>query len=82
VLTVKETAVVARVSEALVYAWIAAGVLAHHRMGRPGRRGTIRIAEADLEAFLAAQRRQKPEEPAMPAQRRKVVLHHLTMPSS
>jgi excisionase family DNA binding protein len=51
-LTVKQAAKRAGVSPGVVYQWIGALILAHHRLGRPGTRGAIRIAEADLEAFL------------------------------
>ena len=51
-LTVKKVASVAGVSAGLVYIWIGSGVLPHYRVGRPGCRGGIRVAEADLEAFL------------------------------
>jgi excisionase family DNA binding protein len=57
-LSVKGAAQQLGVSEGLVYAWTAAGALAHHRLGLPGKRGVIRIAEADLEAFLASQKRE------------------------
>ena len=41
------------VSDSLVYEWCAAGLLPHYRLGRKGRRGCIRIDEAELDAFLA-----------------------------
>ena len=52
-LTVKEVAARLRVSSGLVYEWCKTGTLKCKRFGRPGRRGTIRIAEEDLAAFLA-----------------------------
>ncbi|MFO0849849.1 MAG: helix-turn-helix domain-containing protein [Gemmataceae bacterium] len=52
-LTVKQAAVRAGVSDSLVYAWCRDGGLRHSRFGRPGRRGCIRIATADLERYLA-----------------------------
>ena len=60
VLTVKNVAELAGVSVALVYDWVTSGMLTHYRVGRAGRRGGIRIAEADLEAFLLTLR-QGPE---------------------
>jgi hypothetical protein len=66
-LSVKAAATRAGVSPALVYAWVTAGLLSHCRLGMPGRRGCIRIAEADLEAFLQAQKREgRPVEPPAP----------------
>jgi excisionase family DNA binding protein len=51
-LTVKEAAAYARVSQALVYEWCKEGRLAHHRLGKQGRRGKIGIDPSDLDAFL------------------------------
>ncbi len=51
-MTVKEAAARACVSESLIYAWCQAGVLPHARFGRTGRRGTIRIEAADLETVI------------------------------
>ena len=52
-LTPKQAADKAGVSTSLVYEWCAQGLLPHYRFGRQGRRGTIRIDEIELEAFLA-----------------------------
>ena len=52
-MSVKQAAERAGVSDSLVYAWCRDGGLRHSRFGRPGRRGCIRIAPADLERFLA-----------------------------
>ena len=49
--TVRETATYAHVSAKTVRRWLNAGVLPFHRLGR-----NIRIAEADLLAFLAERR--------------------------
>ena len=56
-LTVNEAAERAAVSASLIYGWCSAGLLAHHRLGLAGRRGSIRIDEVDLGAFLASQKR-------------------------
>jgi excisionase family DNA binding protein len=53
-LTVAQAAERASVSESLVYEWIAAGVLPHLRLGKPGKRGVIRIEPIDLDGFLMA----------------------------
>jgi excisionase family DNA binding protein len=70
VLTVKQAAERLGISPALVYGWCNAGLLPHHRLGLPGHRGCIRIAEADLDAFLVSQkregRRQAPPPPGKP----------------
>ncbi len=55
-LSVKMAAARAGVSPALVYVWIESGMLAHYRLGSKGSRGRIRIAEADLDVFLASMR--------------------------
>lgn len=52
-LTVKEAAERASVSESLVYEWISEGVLPHLRLGKLGKRGCIRIAQEELDVFLA-----------------------------
>jgi excisionase family DNA binding protein len=82
-LTVKDAAARAGVSAGLVYSWVTAGLLAHHRLGMPGKRGCIRIAEGDLDAFLARQKREgRQEVPPPPAPRpRPTRLKHLHLPS-
>lgn len=65
-MTVKEAARRVGVSESLVYEWVNSGLLAHFRFGRKGKRGSIRIEEADLSAFLASCRQEaKPEVPPL-----------------
>jgi excisionase family DNA binding protein len=65
-LTVRQAAERAGVSQALVYDWVGSGELAHYRLGREGRRGAIRIAQADLDAFLATRRVGAAPQPAPP----------------
>lgn len=62
-LTVQQVAIVANVSAQLVYSWCNSGQLAHLRLGTPGKRGTIRIEEADLLDYLASCRQAKPATP-------------------
>jgi excisionase family DNA binding protein len=57
---VKQAAARLGVSPSLVYAWVESGVLSHYRLGRQGRRGCIRIAETDLDAFLASRKVESP----------------------
>jgi hypothetical protein len=40
------------VSESLVYEWCAAGALPHLRLGKPGKRGCIRIVPEEFDEFL------------------------------
>ena len=47
-LTPKQAAERAVVSLSMVYQWCQDGVLVHYRFGRPGKRGRIRIEDADL----------------------------------
>ena len=53
-LTPKQVAARVGVSDSLIYEWCMEGLLMHYRFGGKGRRGCIRIEEADLNAFLAA----------------------------
>ena len=61
-LSVKQAGERAGVSSSLVYQWCADGRLRHYRFGGKGKRGCIRIDEADLEDFLTSCR----QEPAAP----------------
>lgn len=51
-LTVSQVAARMAVSPSLVYQLIDSGKLGHHRIGNG--RGTIRVSESDLEAYLSA----------------------------
>lgn len=57
-LTPKQAAERAVVSLSLVYQWCQDGVLVHYRLGRPGKRGRIRIEETDLTVFLETCRKE------------------------
>ena len=82
-LTPRQAAAELGVSVSLVYGWVESRQLAHYRVGTKGRRGAIRIAKADLDAFIEAlkvpaaaeQIRQVP-----PAPKRKIKLEHLQLP--
>jgi excisionase family DNA binding protein len=56
VLTVKRAAADVGVSQNLIYSLCAAGEIKHLRLGGPGRRGKILIAEEDWTAYLAARK--------------------------
>jgi excisionase family DNA binding protein len=79
VLTVKQAAEKAGVSQALVYGWVGGGELAHFRLGGKGRREAIRIAEADLDAFLTGRRVGAVPQPAPPPPRLQVAFEHLCL---
>lgn len=66
-LSIRQAAERLSVSESLVRAWCRSGALAHVRLGGPGRRGVIRIAPADLEAFLAGRRVEAPAPASVPS---------------
>ena len=77
-LSVKTAAARAGVSAALVYGWVASGLLAHYRLGANGRRGKIGISEADLDAALETMKRNgRPEAPPPVPKRQPVKLRHL-----
>jgi excisionase family DNA binding protein len=78
--TVKSAAEKAGVSAGLVYVWVENGVLPHFRLGKPGSRGSIRIAESDLELFLASLKRgEGPKESVPPARTKKRVFRHINV---
>jgi len=78
-LTVRQVAELATVSVAMVYGWCQSGLLPHLRLGGKGRRGCIRVEEADLQAFLAAQKREgrRDEPPPAPKLPPKSAFKHL-----
>ena len=57
-LTVKQAAELAGVSDSLVYEWCAENLVVHYRFGKKGHRGKVMIDEKDLEAFLASCRQE------------------------
>ena len=61
-LSPKQAAEKIGVSDSLLYEWCAQGLLPHYRFGRKGKRGCIRIEEAELEAFLARCRQETRQE--------------------
>jgi excisionase family DNA binding protein len=79
--TVKTAAERLSVCPSVVYDLVASGILPHYRIGKKGCRGAIRIDEADLNAFLAAQKREKGPATTMPPAPRKphVILKHLRL---
>lgn len=74
-LTVKEAAAKAHVSPSLIYELCSLGVLPHIRLGRPGKRGCIRIDSDELDGFLAGCRKERPLPAASPR------FKHLNLPS-
>lgn len=78
-LTVKAAAERMGISESLVYELCACGSLPHVRIGRPGSRGCIRLAEADIEAFLASQK-VGGSAPSRPPPKEKKVFKHVVIP--
>ena len=75
-MTVKQAATHATVSESIIRAWVASGLLAHYRLGKPGSRGKIMIKVEDLDAFLARQRVEKAV-PVPTVKKPKVAFRHL-----
>ncbi len=79
-LTVKQAAERACVSEGLIRGWVAAGQLPHFRLGAKGKRGKIIIDETDLDGVLASFKvgRKEPEPKLAPAAPRSA-FHHLKL---
>lgn len=78
--TVKTAAEQMGVCPSVVYELVDAGELPSYRIGKPGRRGTIRIAEGDLEAYLESHKKgESPAAVSPPAMKKKIVLKHLTL---
>jgi len=74
-LTVEQAAAHLQVSRSIVYSLIECGKLACHRIGL--KRGTIRIAVADLDAYLESCRQGEcVEEPPIP---RRTKLKHIKL---
>jgi hypothetical protein len=61
--------------------WIESGMLTHYRLGSKGSRGRIRIAEGDLDAFLASMRKEGGQASMPAAKIKRVKLAHLHLPS-
>ncbi len=82
-LKVRDAAQRAGVSLGLIYAWIKGGLIAHYRVGTPGTRGTIRIADVDLDSFLDTLKkdRQAAKPAYVPPKAHPMKLSHLTLPS-
>jgi excisionase family DNA binding protein len=53
-LTVKQAAAHAGVSESLIYQWCDERRLVHYRVGGVGKRGKILVDPADLDGFMAS----------------------------
>jgi excisionase family DNA binding protein len=80
-LTVKQAALQLGVCASLVYSWCRSGMLPHFRLGATGKRGGIRIAEADLDGFLAEFKREGRRETPPPPRAKAHRLTHLHLPS-
>ena len=78
-LTVKGAAEKTGVSPAMIYGWCASGRLVHLRLGGKNRRGSIRIAEDDLDAFLASCKQGERKEPPPVQKQPPLKLKHLQL---
>jgi excisionase family DNA binding protein len=82
VLTVKLAAARIGVSPGLIYDWVGSGVLPHFRVGRVGRRGGIRLAAADPDAFLLTLKQGRGPKVTTPPALPPVKLKHLRLKPS
>ncbi len=76
-LTVNQVAEQLGVSPGLVYGWCEGHLLSHYRVGAGGKRGSIRIGEEDLAAFLRARRVEPHQQDPAPQRPLPVKLKHL-----
>ena len=82
-MNVKSAALKAGVSPGLIYDWVNSGRLRHLRVGREGSRGSIRIDESDLAAFLESLKHgEGPKDSIPPAQKRTIILKHVKVKPS
>lgn len=58
-MTVKEFARKAEISLSLAYVLIAEGRVPHRRIGQTGKRGAIRVTDADFEQFIESTKTQE-----------------------
>ncbi len=80
-LTVREAAAHADVSETMIRQWIREGTLPHFRVGAKGKRGKILIAVAELDAVMAGFKVGRPEPVKAPAPKPVIPkLKHLRLP--
>jgi excisionase family DNA binding protein len=81
VLTVKNIAEQLRISAGIVYGWVNSGRLACVRLGAAGKRGAIRVREADLTAFLESLKQggRQPEPPPSPEPKPRGAFKHLRL---
>lgn len=75
-LTIREVAQLLKLSQSSVYQLVEAGRLAHHRIGHG--RGSIRVSERDLLAYLERCRQEIREKPVVTRAPR-VKLKHLRL---
>ena len=67
-LSVAQVAKKLGISDGVVYGWCQSGRMPHLRLGGKSKRGCIRIAETDLDTFLATCRQGPRQEEPAPAQ--------------
>lgn len=80
-LNVRQAAERMSISDSLVYELCACGLLSHVRIGRPGSRGCIRIADTDIDAFLTSQKVGGEAPARTPPRQQKKVFKHVVIPN-
>jgi len=69
-----------KVSKTIVYGWVESHELPHFRLGAKGHRGSIRVEETDLQAFMEARKVKGGQEaPQLSVKPRKAKLKHLRL---
>ena len=74
-LSVKQRAERAGVSESVVRGWVRSGLLSHYRLGL--RRGKISVAAEDLDALVASFRAEKWQPEPKPTPAPKIAFKHI-----
>ena len=80
-MTIRQAAERLEISRSLLYTLCKLGVIRHSRVGRPGKRGSIRIGEEAILEYLRAREVGPAVARPTPSPRPRIKLQHLQLPS-